>query len=423
MALVVQKYGGSSVADLEKIKAVAGKVLARQREGNDLVVVVSAMKGVTDGLIAQALALTETPDLREYDSMVSTGEQVSTALLAIAIQALGGQARSLLGFQIPIKTDCAFKDARIGEVGGDRMRALLKEGNVVVVAGFQGVDPEDNITTLGRGGSDTTAVALAACLGAEVCEIYSDVDGIYTTDPNVEPSAHRLEKITYEEVLELASLGAKVLALRAVEMAMKHGVTLNCLATFGSPHGTLVCKGDKEMEQVVVSGIALDKKESKITLVRVPDRPGVAAKIFHPLAEANILVDMIIQNVSEAGLTDMSFTVRKEDQARAKKIAERTARELGSERVMMDDKIAKVSVVGLGMRSHAGIASKVFEALAAGNVNIQMISTSEIKLSCVVDEKYGELAVRLLHDAFDLARPAGAHKTAKKTGGRTRKGK
>ena len=414
MALVVQKYGGSSLGTTDKIKAVAEKALTRQRAGNDVVVVASAMQGETDRLIKLALGITDLPDLREYDSMTSTGEQVSTALLAIAIQSLGGKARSLLGFQIPIKTDSAFKDARIERIETDRMKKLLAAGNILVVAGFQGVDPDDNITTLGRGGSDTTAVAVAAALKADVCEIYSDVDGIYTTDPNVEPRARKLDKISYEEVLELSSLGAKVLQIRSVEMAMKHGVPINCLSTFGPATGTLVTTGDEEMESVVVSGVTQDRKESKITVCQVPDRPGVAAKLFKPLAENNIVVDMIIQNVSEAGVTDISFTVRKEDFARARKIAEQSAKDLGAARVLFDEKIVKVSVVGLGMRSHAGVASKVFETLAGGGINIQMISTSEIKVSCVVDEKYGELAIRLLHEAFGLDKAPAAKKPAGK---------
>lgn len=422
MALVVQKYGGSSLGTTDKIKAVAEKVLARQRAGNDVVVVASAMQGETDRLIKLALGITDLPDLREYDSMTSTGEQVSTALLAIAIQSLGGKARSLLGFQIPVKTDSAFKDARIEGIETDRMKKLLAAGNILIVAGFQGVDPDDNITTLGRGGSDTTAVAVAAALKADVCEIFSDVDGIYTTDPNVEPRARKLDKISYEEVLELSSLGAKVLQIRSVEMAMKHGVPINCLSTFGPATGTLVTTGDEEMESVVVSGVTQDRKESKITVCQVPDRPGVAAKLFKPLAENNIVVDMIIQNVSESGVTDISFTVRKEDFARAKKIAEQSAKDLGAARVLFDEKIVKVSVVGLGMRSHAGVASKVFETLAGGGINIQMISTSEIKVSCVVDEKYGELAIRLLHEAFGLDKaPAKKKASAKKPAKKARK--
>jgi aspartate kinase len=402
LALVVQKYGGSSLGTTEKIKKVAEKALARQRAGNDVVVVASAMQGETDRLIKICLGITDLPDLREYDSMLSTGEQVSTALLAIAIQTAGGKARSLLGFQIPIKTDSAYKDARIEAIDTVRMRRLLDDGNVLIIAGFQGVDPDDNITTLGRGGSDTTAGGLAPALKAHVCELYSDVDRLFTADPNVEPRARRLDRISYEEVLELSSLGAKVLQIRSVEMAMKHGVPINCLSTFGPDTGTLVTTGDEEMESVVVSGVTQDRKESKITVSGVPDRPGVAAGLFKPLAENNISVDMIIQNVSESGVTDISFTVRKEDMARARKLTDKIAKELDADRVIYDDKIVKVSVVGLGMRSHAGVASKVFETLASGGINIQMISTSEIKVSCVVDEKYGELAIRLLHEAFGL---------------------
>lgn len=419
MALVVQKYGGSSLATIDKIKAVAQKILARQRSGDEVVVVASAMQGETDRLIGLALEITDLPDLREYDSMVSTGEQVSTALLAIAVHALGGKARSVLGFQVPIETDCAFKDARIERIGARRIKQFLKDGNIVVAAGFQGIDCDNNITTLGRGGSDTSAVAIAAALKADLCEIYSDVDGIYTTDPRIVPNARRLDKIGYEEVLELASVGAKVLQIRAVEMAMKHGVPVHCLSTFGSPEGTLVTRGDKEMEQIVVSSVALDRNECKITIGPVPDRPGIAAKIFKPLAGANISVDMIIQNVSDAGSTDISFTVRKEDLARAKKISRQVAEEVKADRVTTDDKVVKVSVVGLGMRSHAGVASKMFETLAEGGINIQMISTSEIKVSCVVDQKYGELAVRLLHDAFGLKK-APKKKTARKASGKTR---
>ncbi len=420
MALVVQKYGGSSLADADKIRAVAQKVLAREREGDSVVVVASAMKGETDRLIELAGSITDLPDLREYDSMVSTGEQVSTALLAMAITSMGGKARSLLGFQVPVETDTAFKDARIENIRAEKIKKLLRQGHIVIVAGFQGIDHEHNITTLGRGGSDTSAVAVAAALKADLCEIYSDVDGVYTADPRIEERARRLERISYEELLELASVGAKVLQIRAVEMAMKHGVPVNCMCTFGPSKGTLVTKGDRQMEKIVVSGVALDRNESKITIGPVPDRPGMAAKLFKPLAEANISVDMIIQNVSERGHTDISFTVRKEDLARSKKLAQEVAKSLGAENVSTDDKIAKVSVVGLGMRSHAGVAACMFEALSGGGVNIQMISTSEIKVSCVVDEKYGELAVRVLHEAFDLHKKPKSKKTGpkKKTRGK-----
>ncbi|MFO8058951.1 MAG: aspartate kinase, partial [bacterium] len=394
------------------------KALARHKKGDRVVVVASAMKGETDGLIKKALDITDLPDLREYDSMVSTGEQVSTALLAIAINAMGGKARSMLSFQLPLRTDSSYKDARIEKIETGRINELLDEGYIVVVAGFQGVDADNNITTLGRGGSDTSAVALAAALGADVIEICSDVDGIYTTDPGIVENARRLDKVSYEEVIELASLGAKVLQIRAVEMAMKYEIPVLCLSTFSPTGGTLVTKGDEQMEQIVVSGVALDKDECKVTIQHVPDRPGVAAKVFKPLSNANISVDMIIQNVSEAGYTDISFTVRKEDLARARELAKEASRKLEAEGVTTDDNVVKVSVVGLGMRSHAGVASRMFEALSAGNVNIQMISTSEIKVSCVVDKKYGELAVRLLHDEFELHKKSGGKKSSKKTAGK-----
>ncbi|MFO8058089.1 MAG: aspartate kinase [bacterium] len=419
MALVVQKYGGSSLATVDLIKKVASKALARHKKGDRVVVVASAMKGETDGLIKKALDITDLPDLREYDSMVSTGEQVSTALLAIAINAMGGKARSMLSFQLPLCTDSSFKDARIEKIETGRIKKLLDEGHIVVVAGFQGVDADNNITTLGRGGSDTSAVALAAALQADVIEICSDVDGIYTTDPGIVENARRLDRISYEEVLELSSLGAKVLQIRAVEMAMKNEIPVLCLSTFSPTGGTLVTKGDEQMEQIVVSGVALDKDECKVTIQNVPDRPGVAANVFKPLSDANISVDMIIQNVSEAGYTDISFTVRKEDLPRARELAKEASRKLEAEGVVTDDKVVKVSVVGLGMRSHAGVASRMFEALSAGNVNIQMISTSEIKVSCVVDKKYGELAVRLLHDEFELHKKSGGKKSSKKTAGKT----
>ncbi len=414
MALVVQKYGGSSLATTDLIKKVAGKVLARQRKGDRVVVVASAMKGETDSLIEKIKQISELPDLREYDSMLSTGEQVSTSLLSMAIKSMGGKAKSMLSFQVPIRTDSAFKDARIEKIETRNIKKLLDEGNIVIVAGFQGIDADNNITTLGRGGSDTSAVAVASALQADVIEICSDVDGIYTTDPNIVEKARRLDRISYEEVLELSSLGAKVLQIRAVEMAMKNKVPLLCLSTFSPTGGTLVTEGDENMEQIVVSGVALDKNESKVTIMNVPDKPGVAAKVFKPLSDANISVDMIIQNVSEAGFTDISFTVRKEDLARAKKLAREASQKLEAQGVVTDDNVVKVSVVGLGMRSHAGVASRMFEALSAGNVNIQMISTSEIKVSCIVDKKYGELAVRLLHDEFELHKKAASRRASKK---------
>ena len=415
MATIVQKWGGSTLGSIDQLKEVAAKILARHKQGDSVVVVASAMKGETDRLIEKALEITDLPNLREYDSMISTGEQVSTALLSIAIEALGGKARSMLGFQIPVRTNCAFKDARIEDIDGASIKKLLKKGHIVIVAGFQGVDCDGNITTLGRGGTDTSAVAVAAAIGADVCELYKDVPGIATTDPHIDPSARRLDKISYEEVLELASLGAKVLQIRAVEMAMKNNMPIHVRPESGKGPGTLVVKGDKEMEQIIVSGIALDKKESKITVAKVPDKPGVAASLFKPLADNNIMVDMIIQNISEAGFTDISFTVRDEDIARVTKITKEAAKKLGTDAVTTNKKIAKVSVVGLGMRSHAGVASKIFRTLSKGGVNIMMISTSEIKVSCVVDKDYGELAVRLLHDAFKLDKPVSkSKKTAKK---------
>jgi len=411
LALIVQKYGGSSMATIERIQEVARRVLARQGEGHDLVVVVSAMKGETDRLIGLTKEITDLPNLREYDSMVSTGEQVATALLAIALEALGGKAHSLLAFQIPIRSDSGFKDARITGIETARMRKLLREGQVVVVAGFQGLDPHGCITTLGRGGSDTTAVAVAAALRADLCEIYSDVDGVYTADPNLVPEARRLDRVGYEEVLELASLGAKVVQIRAVEMAMKHQVPVMFRHAFQGGVGTVMSKGDKEMEKIVVAGVASDQNECKITVARVADRPGVAAALFQPLAEANIAVDMIIQNVSEKGFTDLTFTVRREDLSRAGRLTEAAARKLGAAKVETDDRIAKVSIVGMGMRTHAGVAAKMFQTLSAAGINIQMISTSEIKVSCVIDQKYTELAVRELHRAFELdKKPAAAGK-------------
>lgn len=407
MALIVQKYGGTSVGNLERIKNVAQKVLRRQREGNDLVVVVSAMAGETNRLIKMALDLTETPDLREYDALISTGENVAVALLAIAIQSLGGKARSLLAYQVPIIAHGIYKDGRIKSIETKKIKKLLKEGNIVVVAGFQGVDEEGNIHTLGRGGSDTTAVALAAALKADICEIYTDVDGIYTTDPNICPDARKLERISYDEVMEMASLGAKVLMTRSVELAKNYNVKLAVLSSMVDLPGTLVVKGDKEMEKTIVSGVAYDKNECKITVSQVPDQPGVAATLFKGLADAHIVVDMIVQNVSEKGYTDLTFTVRKEDMVRAQRIAEEARKKLGAGEIKVDPNVAKVSIVGVGMRSASGVAAKMFETLGKAGINIQAISTSEIKISCLIDAKYTELAVRELHSAFELAkRPA-----------------
>jgi aspartate kinase len=407
MALVVQKYGGTSVGDVERIRNVARRVLSAKNQGHEVVVVVSAMSGETDKLIRLAQQVTPRPDEREMDVLVSTGEQVSIALLAIALKDLGADAKSYLGFQIKIATDSAFGKARITGIESEKMLKDLKNGRVVVVAGFQGVDESDNITTLGRGGSDTTAVAIAAALKADVCEIYTDVDGVYTTDPNVCSKARKLSKISYDEMLEMASLGAKVLQIRSVEFAKKYDVPIHVRSSFNDNPGTIVCKEDKEMERVVVSGVTYNKNEAKIEVMRVPDVPGMAAKLFKPIADANIVVDMIIQTSStEKGCADIAFTVPKSDFAKTLQIIKNTIKELGGKEVKSNEDIAKVSIVGVGMRSHSSVATQMFSALAKEGINIQMISTSEIKISCIVDSKYTELAVRALHDAFELDKPA-----------------
>jgi aspartate kinase len=406
MALVVQKYGGTSVGDTERIKNVASRVLKTKKQGDQVVVVVSAMAGETDKLIRLAQQVTSTPDERELDVLVSTGEQVSIALLAIALKDMGCDAKSYLGFQIKIATDSAYGKARITGIESERMLDDLKNGRVVVVAGFQGVDEADNITTLGRGGSDTTAVAVAAALKADVCEIYTDVDGVYTTDPNVCSKARKLSKISYDEMLEMASLGAKVLQIRSVEFAKKYNVPVHVRSSFNDNPGTIVCEEDKEMERVVVSGVTYNKNEAKIEVMRLPDVPGVAAKLFKPIADANIVVDMIIQTSStEKGYADMAFTVLKSDFAKTLQIIKGTLKEIGGKEVVADENIAKVSIVGVGMRSHSSVATQMFSALAKEGININMISTSEIKISCIIDSKYTELAVRALHDAFQLDQP------------------
>ena len=406
MALVVQKYGGTSVGDTERIKNVASRVLKTKKQGHQVVVVVSAMAGETDKLIRLAQQVTPTPDERELDVLVSTGEQVSIALLAIALKDMGCDAKSYLGFQIKIATDSAFGKARITGIESEKMLEDLRNGRVVVVAGFQGVDEADNITTLGRGGSDTTAVAVAAALKADVCEIYTDVDGVYTTDPNVCSKARKLSKISYDEMLEMASLGAKVLQIRSVEFAKKYNVPVHVRSSFNDNPGTIVCEEDKEMERVVVSGVTYNKNEAKIEVMRLPDVPGVAAKLFKPIADANIVVDMIIQTSStEKGYADMAFTVLKSDFAKTLQIIKGTLKEIGGKEVVADENIAKVSIVGVGMRSHSRVATQMFSALAQEGINIHMISTSEIKISCVIDSKYTELAVRALHDAFELDKP------------------
>ena len=402
MALIVQKYGGTSVGDIERIKNVAQRVIRAKEAGNDVIVVVSAMAGDTDKLINLAHELTPIPDGRELDVLISTGEQISIALVSIAIKSMGHEVKSYLGYQIPIQTESAYGKARITNVESDKILKDVKAGKIVVVAGFQGIDNEGNITTLGRGGSDTTAVAMAVALKADVCEIFTDVDGVYTTDPNICEKARKLDKISYDEMLEMASLGAKVLQIRAVEFAKKYHAPIRVRASFNDNLGTMVCQEDEEMENVVVSGVTCDKNEAKITITKVPDKPGIAHRLFGAIADANIMVDMIIQNVSEEGLTDITFTVIKSDLYKASNIVRGIAREIGAKEINTDENIAKVSIVGTGMRSHSGVASTMFGALAKEGINIMMISTSEIKISCIIESKYTELAVRALHDAFQL---------------------
>ncbi len=403
MSLIVQKYGGTSVGDVERIKQVARRVVQAKSEGHDLVVVVSAMAGETDRLLGLAAQVSDAPDERELDVILATGEQISIGLLSLAIQQYGHRARSFTGSQVRIQTDTAHTKAKILSVEADRVRVALREGAIVIVAGFQGVTAEDEVTTLGRGGSDLTAVAMAAALKADVCEIYTDVDGVYTADPSVVPEARKLAKISHDEMLEMASLGAKVLQARAVEYAKNYAVPIHVRSSFNTSQGTLVVQEDAEMEKVVVSGIAYNKNEAKITVLRVADRPGIAAKLFGRVAEANIVVDMIVQNISQDGTTDISFTVSQPDYPEAMRIVSGVAEEIGAQQVVGDDKIAKVSIVGVGMRTHSGVAARMFEALGREKINIMMISTSEIKVSCVIDSKYAELAVRVLHDAFGLA--------------------
>jgi aspartate kinase len=407
MALVVQKYGGTSVGDIDRIRNVARRVIHTRDEGHRVVVVVSAMAGETDKLIRLARQVTPDPDEREMDVLVSTGEQVTIALLAMTLKSMGCDAKSYLGFQIKIATDSAFGKARITGIESEKVLEDLRNGRVVVVAGFQGVDESENITTLGRGGSDTTAVAVAAAIRADVCEIYTDVDGVYTTDPNICPKARKLSRISYDEMLEMASLGAKVLQIRSVEFAKKYDVPIHVRSSFNDNPGTIVCKEEREMERVVVSGVTYNKNEAKIEIMRVPDVPGVAAKLFKPIADANIVVDMIIQTSStEKGCADLAFTVPKTDFSRALQIVKEGVREIGGKEVLSDENIAKVSIIGVGMRSHSSVAAQMFSALAREGINIQMISTSEIKISCVIDSKYTELAVRALHDAFELDQPS-----------------
>jgi len=406
VSLIVQKYGGTSVGDIERIKLVAERIIQAKSEGHDLVVVVSAMAGETDRLLSLAAQVSDAPDERELDVIIATGEQISIGLLALAIQQRGHKARSFTGSQVRIQTDTAHTKAKILSVEVDRVRLALREGAIAIVAGFQGVTAEEEVTTLGRGGSDLTAVAMAAALKADLCEIHTDVDGVYTADPNLVPEARKLARISYDEMLEMASLGAKVLQARAVEYAKNYDVPVHVRSSFNAGQGTLVVREDTEMEKVVVSGIAYNKNEAKITVLRVADRPGIAAKLFTRVAEANIVVDMIVQNISQDGTTDISFTVPKPDYPKAMQIVTGVAKEIGAPQVVGDDKIAKVSIVGVGMRTHSGVAARMFEALAGEKINIMMISTSEIKVSCVIDAKYAELAVRVLHDVFDLAKGA-----------------
>ena len=402
MALYVYKFGGTSVGSVERIKSVAEKVKKAHDSGDQIVVVVSAMSGETNRLVALAKEMQMQPTSREMDVLLSTGEQVTIALLCMALHNLGCDASSFTGGQVKILTDNCHTKARIREIEDAKIHADLNAGKVVVVAGFQGVDENGNITTLGRGGSDTTAVALAAALKADECHIYTDVDGVYTTDPRVEPKARRLDQITFEEMLEMASLGSKVLQIRSVEFAGKYNVALRVLSSFKEGCGTLITYEESQMESALISGIAFNRDEAKLTITGVPDLPGVAFKILGPVADANIEVDMIVQNIADDATTDFTFTVHRNDYQRAKASLEKTCVELGARKVTADDTIVKVSIVGVGMRSHAGIASTMFKALAAEGINIRMIATSEIKISVVVDEKYLELAVRALHTAFNL---------------------
>jgi aspartate kinase len=403
MSLIVQKYGGSSVADPEKIRSVASRV-AESASGHQLVVVVSAMGKTTDGLVSLAQEITPTPAPRELDMLLATGEQVTIALLAMALHALGLPARSFTGVQAGMWTDGVHTGARLTRMETDRVRQALDAGEIAIVAGFQGRSEQDEITTLGRGGSDLTAVALAAALKADVCEIYTDVDGVYTADPNIVPDARKLARIAYDEMLEMASLGARVLQSRSVEFAKKYGVRVHVRSTFKRDAGTLVTREEQGMEDAVVTGVTHDRGQAKISILRVPDRPGIAARVFGAIAERNIVVDMIVQNISRDGYTDMSFTVPRGDHARAVAALEDVARAIGAQGVVHDERVAKVSIVGVGMRSHSGVASRMFNVLAQEGVNIQMISTSEIAVSCVIEDKYTELAVRALHDVFEVGR-------------------
>lgn len=405
MALIVQKYGGTSIANLDRIRNVAKRAIKVYNAGNDVVVVLSAMAGETNRLMKLAREIMDDPSKRELDVLLATGEQTTVSLLCIMLESMGCPAISLLGYQAEIVTNKAFGRARIVEIRADRIKELLGQRKIVAVAGFQGRDQQGNITTLGKGGSDASAVALAAALKADVCEIYTDVDGVYTMDPNLCKKARKLEKISYDEMLEMASLGAKVLQTRAVEFAKKFNVPVHVRSSFKEEEGTMVVEEEKDMERLVVSGITYSKDEARITLTKVPDQPGIASRIFTPIADAGIVVDMIIQNTRKGGLTDLTFTVPKSDYQKAMAIQKEVAESIGTEQVLGDEQIAKVSVIGLGMRSHSGVAAKMFTTLARENINIMMISTSEIKISCVIEEKYTELAVRILHHVFGLDSP------------------
>lgn len=402
MALIVQKFGGTSVGNTDKIKAVVQRVLGYHKQGNKMVVVLSAMSGETDRLIGLARSIQQIPDLREMDMLVSTGEQVTVSLFAMAVKEAGYDAVSLLGDQVSIQTTGMHTKARIKSVDSTKINKHLSDGKIVVIAGFQGVTEDGDITTLGRGGSDTTAVALAAALRADACEIFTDVEGVYTTDPNICSSARKIDRISYDEMLELASLGAKVLDIRSVGLAKRHKVPVHVRSTFTENEGTWVVEEDKDMESMMVSGVTYNKNEARITISKVPDQPGVASKIFLPISDAGIIVDMIIQNTRAGSLTDITFTVIRSDYDRAMKLLERIVKEINAESVSGDQDIAKVSIVGVGMRNHSGIASTMFQILAHEGINIMMISTSEIKVSCIIAEKYTELAVRSLHNAFAL---------------------
>ncbi len=405
--LIVQKYGGTSVGSPERIRNVARRVCRTREEGHEVVVVLSAMSGETDKLINLAAQVSDNPDPREMDMLISTGERVTIALLAMAIQALGHKAQSFTGRQAGIISDNVHTKARIEKITGERVKQALSEGKIAVVAGFQGItEGSDDVTTLGRGGSDLSAVAVAAALKADLCDIYTDVDGVYTTDPNMVPQARKLDKISYDEMLELASLGAKVLQTRSVEFAKKYHVPLRVLSSFNDNPGTLVTREDADMEKVVVSGVAYDKNQVKVTIQGVPDKPGVAAKIFNTISDNSVVVDMIIQNIGEGGLTDMSFTVPRTDAKKINEVMKKIVAEIGAKSVSIKEDVSKISIVGVGMRSHSGVAAQMFSAMAKEGINIMMISTSEIKISVVIDAKYTELAVRVLHETFEMDKAA-----------------